>query len=82
MTYIFCSHCKIDLTHTGGPRDHSLRLSDRQYGPPDGWPTIDVLIHPIIEEDYHFCGLGCLTAWACHKNVKYHQEKGFNYVPS
>lgn len=74
MTYICCSHCKRDLTHSGGSYDHSLILSDRKFGPPDGWPVFDIFILPIIEKDHHFCGLGCLVAWANFQYIEQYKK--------
>ena len=60
---IICDECGSDLTsHDDGTDEFMLclscslipNISDTRYC---------MVYHPILDRDYHFCGLGCLREW-------------------
>jgi len=59
---IECDNCGEDLTYSRGAYSHSLVLKDSEYGPDSDF-IYDVFIYPLLEEDKHFCGFGCLKKW-------------------
>ena len=62
MKKVFCDGCKDDITENLGVVDfYRLRLTCERLHPLGN--TADVLVYPPIEEDHHFCGLGCLITW-------------------
>ena len=64
MKRTYCDFCNSDLTHDHGCDAYKLTLScERLPVNPESQIRYDVLICPILNCDYHFCGLGCLKKW-------------------
>lgn len=62
MKKYLCEHCKSDLTHSDGIAKYRLELSAK-YCPHTDAPIYGLYMCPPINEDKHFCGLGCLREW-------------------
>ena len=64
MKRTYCDFCEKDLTHDHGCDDYRLNLVCEKL-PEDLEAQIrfDVLILPILNTDYHFCGINCLGKW-------------------
>ena len=62
MKEILCSFCGHDLTISSNSIDYRILLKRENIPPCDGAVT-DMAVYQEIEEDKHFCGLGCLKEW-------------------
>lgn len=61
-SFINCDYCDKEIKPQENTSRDYLELTNRRYSPV-GPMVLDILIYPIIERDYHFCGLGCLKKW-------------------
>lgn len=60
---VTCDACGHNLTTTGNWIDYRLALMNEPKPTQDGVALTEVHIAPIIERDYHFCGVPCLAKW-------------------
>jgi len=61
-----CDYCNANITNCHHIK-HSLTLSNRSYGG-YGENISALYVHPILEEEKHFCGIRCLGDWLRIKN--------------
>lgn len=59
---IICDCCKLPLNESSGVISYRLDLSSKMLLPVDVL-MMDINIHPDIDKDMHFCGIGCLQRW-------------------
>jgi hypothetical protein len=59
-----CEHCRKELSYDF--YNWAIKLSDQMIDV-EGPAVCDLLIHPILERDLLFCGLGCLKMWVRYK---------------
>lgn len=62
MKKIQCDYCDNDLTYSDGITKHRLKLVC-ENAPYINCNVIDFYVYPILEEEKHFCGFGCLKKW-------------------
>lgn len=62
MKKIHCDNCGNDLTNDNGIDDYRLQLQCQKL-PYGSNVRISVYVYPLLEEDKHFCGFGCLKKW-------------------
>ena len=66
MEQISCDNCKVDLTTTTNSINYRLALVNQRIPCKEGSLT-DMMVYPPIQQDAHFCGLGCLKTWLNNK---------------
>jgi hypothetical protein len=59
---ITCDSCKRNISFTGNSIDYRLALINEKI-PSRGGAVSDMYMLPLIEDNAHFCGLGCLKKW-------------------
>lgn len=59
---VTCDGCGNDLTSTSNGYDYRLLLANETIHPPAGF-SFDMIAHPAIKENVHFCEIECLRAW-------------------
>lgn len=69
--HIACDNCQRNLTESSSRPDYRLVLHAERI-PTESEVSLDVTVHPPIEEDAHFCSTGCLSQWL----IKFHAYKG------
>lgn len=69
MINITCDNCKKDLNFSDGFTKYALKLSCSALPHNEGY-VLDVYVYPPIENDLHFCGLGCLKKYLEEKRIK------------
>lgn len=62
MDKVTCNNCHKDLSTTTNSNGWRISLRSEEI-PPHSGPVTDVYILPPIEEDLHFCGIGCLNVY-------------------
>lgn len=63
---ISCDQCGGDLTVSGNSVDYRLALVNQKIPSNSGFVT-DMMIHPPLERDCHFCRVACLVRWLAAK---------------
>lgn len=58
-----CSNCATDLSYTGNSIDYRIVLKSEEVPASPGQAVTDIMIHPQLKKDEHFCGTQCLTLW-------------------
>lgn len=62
---ILCDTCNKDLAEESAyPHSYGVTLKPEDFHPAPGTGGFEVLMHPKIDRDYHFCDLFCLAEWA------------------
>lgn len=64
-----CDGCAGKVNEPTQCDRYYLRLSQGSAPHKRGYPTIDIYIHPMLDEDKHFCGFKCLQNWINRKFV-------------
>lgn len=74
---INCDQCGLDLTYTRNSVDYRLSLEvERLPIDPEVSTVTEMLIHPPMKQDAHFCGVFCLAQWVAVKFPDARERRG------
>lgn len=61
---ITCDGCEIKMSKQSAyPAEYGLVLSCKDFNTNKTGIVFSCMVYPIINRDYHFCGLDCLSNW-------------------
>lgn len=63
MLRVHCDHCGTDLSCSSNSIDYRVTVQAEAI-PPHAGAVTDMMIYPPLDRPHHFCGLGCVRAWA------------------